>query len=246
MYTAIDSTTSMDTTRVDEINMSDPLPVVSGIKPGTTIAPVTDTKKPTETPANLANSILGTVSSAVTATPAATLSEVAPLATIHNLVGTCEIQSSVTPIDLELVYRSLANSFYCRRRFAAITIRVTDPVCTGLLFTSGKLVITGCKTLIECVLASLKIVRMLQRHIPTVTFLVRNAVVQNVVAHVVIPLKPGQRLNVDRLYETWCCNCTFQKNMFPGLIFRPDKSPVVLLLFYSVYSPRHQPINTTP
>ncbi|KAJ1463979.1 hypothetical protein T484DRAFT_1871788 [Baffinella frigidus] len=67
---------------------------------------------------------------------------------------------------------------------------------------------------------------MLERHIPTVTFLVRNAVVQNVVAHVVIPLKPGQRLNVDRLYDTWCCNCTFQKNMFPGLIFRPDKSPV--------------------
>jgi transcription initiation factor TFIID TATA-box-binding protein len=167
--------------------------------------------------------------------------ETAPIATIHNLVGTCEIQSSITPIDLERVYRSLANSFYCRRRFAAITIRVTEPVCTGLLFTSGKLVITGCKTLIECVLASLKIVRMLERHIPTVTFLVRNAVVQNVVAHVVIPLKPGQRLNVDRLYDTWCCNCTFQKNMFPGLIFRPDKSPVVLLLFYSV-----TPLNPTP
>jgi transcription initiation factor TFIID TATA-box-binding protein len=163
-------------------------------------------------------------------------SETAPIATIHNLVGTCEIQSSITPIDLERVYRSLGNSFYCRQRFAAITIRVTEPVCTGLLFTSGKLVITGCKTLIECVLASLKIVRMLQRHIPTVTFLVRNAVVQNVVAHVVIPLQPGQRLNVDRLYDTWCCNCTFQKNMFPGLIFRPDKSPVVLLLFYSVRS----------
>jgi TATA-box binding protein (TBP) (component of TFIID and TFIIIB) len=161
-------------------------------------------------------------------------SETAPVATIHNLVGTCEIQSSITPIDLDRVYRSLANSFYCRRRFAAITIRVTEPVCTGLLFTSGKLVITGCKTLIECVLASLKIVRMLQRHIPSVTFLVRNAVVQNVVAHVVIPLQPGQRLNVDKLYDTWCCNCTFQKNMFPGLIFRPDKSPVVLLLFYSV------------
>jgi TATA-box binding protein (TBP) (component of TFIID and TFIIIB) len=142
--------------------------------------------------------------------------DTAPVATIHNLVGTCEIQSSITPIDLERVYRSLANSFYCRRRFAAITIRVTEPVCTGLLFTSGKLVITGCKTLVECVLASLKIVRMLERHIPTVTFLVRNAVVQNVVAHVVIPLQPGQRLNVDRLYDTWCCNCTFQKNMFPG------------------------------
>ncbi|KAJ1468624.1 transcription factor TFIID-domain-containing protein [Baffinella frigidus] len=137
------------------------------------------------------------------------------------------------PIDLEYVYKCLPNSFYDRKRFAAITIRVTEPVCTGLLFTSGKLVITGCKTLIECVLASLKIVRMLQRHISSVSFLVRNAVVQNVVAHVVLPLLPGQRLNVDRLYEIHACNCTFQKHMFPGLIYRPYSSPVVLLCFYS-------------
>ncbi|KAJ1467007.1 hypothetical protein T484DRAFT_1646267, partial [Baffinella frigidus] len=40
-------------------------------------------------------------------------------------------------------------------------------------------------------------------------------------------------LNVDRLYADRACNCTFQKNMFPGLIFRPDASSVVLLCFYS-------------
>jgi TATA-box binding protein (TBP) (component of TFIID and TFIIIB) len=137
--------------------------------------------------------------------------DTAPLTTIHNLVGTCEIAASTVPIDLEYVYRCLPNSFYDRKRFAAITIRVTEPVCTGLLFTSGKLVITGCKTLVECVLASLKIVRMLERHIPTVTFMVRNAVVQNVVAHVVLPMLPGQKLNVDRLYADMACNCTFQK-----------------------------------
>jgi hypothetical protein len=66
-----------------------------------------------------------------------------PLTTIHNLVGTCEFFSSVQPIDLEYVYHCLPNSYYNRQRFAAITIRVTEPVCTGLLFTSGKLVVTG-------------------------------------------------------------------------------------------------------
>ena len=156
-----------------------------------------------------------------------------PLTKIHNLVGTCEIASSVVPIDLEHVARCLPNSFYDRKRFAAITIRVTSPVCTALLFTSGKLVVTGSKSLMECVLASLKITRMLERHIPTVTFLVRNAVVQNVVAHVVIPLKPGQKLNLARMYEDHGCNSTYAKQMFPGLIYRPNKSPVVLLCFYS-------------
>jgi transcription initiation factor TFIID TATA-box-binding protein len=166
--------------------------------------------------------------------PAAnTLNMVAPLTTIHNLVGTCEILSSIMPIDLEHVSRCLPNSFYDRKRFAAITIRVTNPVCTALLFTSGKLVVTGSKCLIECMLAALKITRMLERHIPTVTFLVRNAVVQNVVAHVVIPLKPGQKLNLARMYEDHGCNSTYAKQMFPGLIYRPNKSPVVLLCFYS-------------
>jgi Transcription factor TFIID (or TATA-binding protein, TBP) len=131
-----------------------------------------------------------------------------PMATIHNLVGTCCISSSVMPIDLEYVYRSMPNSFYCRTRFAAVTIRFTDPVCTGLLFTSGKLVVTGCKSLTECILASLKIVRMLERHIPTITFQVRSSVVQNVVAHVVIPMGPGAKLNIDRLYLDRACNCT--------------------------------------
>ena len=28
-------------------------------------------------------------------------------------------------------------------------------------------------------------------------------------------------------------HCTYQKNMFPGLIFRPHASPVVLLCFFS-------------
>jgi len=156
-----------------------------------------------------------------------------PLTTIHNLVGTCEIFSSVQPIDLDYVYHCLPNSYYNRQRFAAITIRVTSPVCTGLLFTSGKLVVTGSKSLIECNLAALKIVRSLERHIPHVSFTVRNAVIQNVVAHVVLPLKPGQKLNVDRLYGEHACNCTFQRNLFPGLIYRPDKSPVVLLCFSS-------------
>lgn len=155
-----------------------------------------------------------------------------PPATIHNLVGTCEVISSTTPIDLEHVYQSLPNSFYDRRRFAAITIRCSEPMATALLFTSGKLVVTGCRTLTECVMASLKIVRMLERYMPGVSFRVHKAVVQNVVAHVVLPLGPQQRLNVDRIYEDHGCNCTFQKNMFPGLIFRPTNG-IVLLCFYS-------------
>jgi TATA-box binding protein (TBP) (component of TFIID and TFIIIB) len=69
--------------------------------------------------------------------PLDSIQDEAPLTTIHNLVGTCEILSSTMPIDLEHVSRCLPNSFYDRKRFAAITIRVTSPTCTALLFTSN-------------------------------------------------------------------------------------------------------------
>ena len=56
---------------------------------------------------------------------------------------------------------------------------------------------------------------------------------QNIVAHAEIPMKQGQRLNIQRMYETMPMECTYQRNMFPGLIYRSKSIPVVLLCFYS-------------
>lgn len=50
-------------------------------------------------------------------------------------------------------------SLHRTRRFAAITVRIDKPKCTALLFTSGKLVVTGVKSWYECLLASLTIAR---------------------------------------------------------------------------------------
>ena len=35
------------------------------------------------------------------------------------------------------------------------------------------------------------------------------------------------------MYARLGLNCTYQRRMFPGLIYRPEASPVVLLCFYS-------------
>jgi transcription initiation factor TFIID TATA-box-binding protein len=156
-----------------------------------------------------------------------------PQSIIHNIVGTAEIHCSVKPIDLQYIFSTLPNSFYDRKRFAAITIRIMNPMCTALLFTSGKLVITGTKTYYECILAALRVTRMLQYYCEGISFMVTNTKIQNVVAHVAVPLKDRQRLNIDRIYKDLCTHCTYQKNMFPGLIFRPDNCPVVLLCFFS-------------
>ena len=83
-----------------------------------------------------------------------------PEAQIHNLVGTALISSLVLPLNLHMIARLLPNVVYDRQKFAAITIRLHSPMCTSLLFTSGKMVLTGCKNFTACVLASHHIVNI--------------------------------------------------------------------------------------
>ena len=54
----------------------------------------------------------------------------APVAQIHNLVGTSMIESSVWPLRLDIIARLLPSFQYDRQKFSAITIRLSQPYCT--------------------------------------------------------------------------------------------------------------------
>lgn len=123
-----------------------------------------------------------------------------PTPTIHNIVSTSKIvcippannttthrpllpilpendETKTTPqpsyIDLDRIHKVVQCSHYNRKKFAAITIRIDDPTVTALLFTSGRLVITGSKSWYECMLASLVIVRILREVQPECHFYVQ-------------------------------------------------------------------------
>lgn len=162
-----------------------------------------------------------------------TVSGDTPVTLVHNIVSTTQIMTDGPDIDLNVVGGLLACSHYDRSRFAAITIRVGNPNCTALLFTSGKLVVTGGVSWYECVEAAKQVTRMLQGCVLTQKFWFVSCEIQNIVAKTCIDLKPGQRLDIELMYKRLNNLCTFQKNMFPGLIFRPLRSPVVLLCFQS-------------
>lgn len=61
-----------------------------------------------------------------------------PAVVIHNIVSTSVIHGNNMPINLHDLSILLPCSTYDKRRFAAITIRIDNPRCTALLFTSGK------------------------------------------------------------------------------------------------------------
>lgn len=156
-----------------------------------------------------------------------------PKVQIHNIVSTSQICTDGPHIDLEYISRILPFTFYDRTRFAAITIRINNPNCTALLFTSGKLVITGGTSWYECVLTAQHVTNIVQLIIPTQKFWVTCCTIQNIVAKAALSIEDGKYLDITGMYKEMNSLCTFQKTMFPGLIFRPVDSPVVLLCFTS-------------
>lgn len=154
-----------------------------------------------------------------------------PLPIIHNVVATIQIKCK--PIDILQLSKLLPYSTYDKSKFAAITIRLADPVCTCLLFTSGKLVVTGASSWDEGLLTAYCVRDILKKVYTHDTFQISSYDVQNIVAHVDIPLNQGQRLDLDKFYHENSKEITYQKNMFPGLIFRALDESVVLLCFNS-------------
>lgn len=85
----------------------------------------------------------------------------------------------------------------------------------------------------ECLLASLCVAKVIGNLFEQSTYCIVDCDVQNIVAHAEIPLRDGHILNIQQMYESMPMECTYQKNMFPGLIYRSKDVPVVLLCFYS-------------
>jgi transcription initiation factor TFIID TATA-box-binding protein len=154
-----------------------------------------------------------------------------PVPQCHNIVSTSQIVTSQPSINLQRLADLFPFTTYDRKRFAAITIRLANPHCTCLLFGSGKLVITGSTSFSACIVASHEITRILRSASPRDTFEVSSCQIQNLVAHV--SLRRGTTIDLDRLYERFNEQSTYQRSIFPGLVLRPPRSPIVLLIFTS-------------
>jgi transcription initiation factor TFIID TATA-box-binding protein len=154
-----------------------------------------------------------------------------PQPKVHNVVATIQIECE--PINIHKISQLLPYSTYDKSKFAAITIRLADPVCTCLLFTSGKLVVTGASSWDEGLLTAYCIRDILRHHCKGQSFRIISYDVQNIVAHVDIPLEIGQTLDLERIYSENAKEVTYQRNMFPGLIFRALDNSIVLLCFTS-------------
>jgi transcription initiation factor TFIID TATA-box-binding protein len=151
---------------------------------------------------------------------------------IHNIVATAQIQISA-PLQLDRLKQIFRFSSFNRRKFAAVTLRLVNPNCTILLFTSGKLVITGSKSSSEALLSAYYVRNLLRRACVGQQFAVTAFNIQNVVSRCELQVKEDEILDIEALYERFHVYCTYQSHIFPGLIFRYPGLRVVALVFFS-------------
>ena len=69
--------------------------------------------------------------------------------------------------------------------------------------------------------APLFLARLLSKVLPGERFWLQGCSIQNMVGHVELPLVTGARLDLQAMYSQLALNCTYQRKMFPGLIYRP-------------------------
>jgi transcription initiation factor TFIID TATA-box-binding protein len=120
-------------------------------------------------------------------------------------------------LNLEFVAKNLNDVKYDKKRFSAAIKRIKDPKCTILIFNNGKLIITGCKTEGQCIIASQKISKLIQRlgyHVNIAEKSVKNMVGS---------IDYGSKINLTSLAKNIGNNASFEPELFPGLIFTSQK-----------------------
>jgi len=151
------------------------------------------------------------------------MNEITP--NIQNVV--CTVNLGVQ-LDLKRIALKARNAEYNPRRFAAVIMRIRDPKTTALIFSSGKMVITGAKSEEAARTSCRKYTRIIQRlGYGYAKFL--EFKIQNIVASCDIHFP----VRLESLAHAHNQFCSYEPELFPGLIYRMITPKVVLLVFVS-------------
>jgi len=142
---------------------------------------------------------------------------------IQNVVATV-IAEIKEKIDLNIIATKYPDVEYNPERFPGLVMRVIKPKATGLIFSTGKMVITGMKSHTEAPAVVNQIIARVNKckiDIKNPIITIQNFVVSG-------DIKCGIDLNKATIVMD---NVMYEPEVFPGLIYRMKKPKSVLLLF---------------
>ena len=148
-----------------------------------------------------------------------------PKPELQNIVSTANLSIK---LDLRKIALNCRNAEYNPKRFAAVIIRIREPKTTALIFSSGKMVITGAKSEDQSQVAAKKYAKMIKKvGYPAIKF--QDFKVQNIVGSCDIRFP----ISLDSLNAEHANFSTYEPEIFPGLIYRMKSPKIVLLIFAS-------------
>lgn len=142
---------------------------------------------------------------------------------IENVVATVTVEIT-EKIDLILIARKLADVEYNPERFPGLVMRIQKPRATFLIFSTGKMVVTGLRKASQAENAVSQAVKNIQKTGVKVSN--PEITIQNIVAsgdlHTNIDLNMAAIVMEYAMYEP---------EVFPGLIYRLRDPKTVFLIF---------------
>lgn len=143
---------------------------------------------------------------------------------LQNIVSTVNLGCK---LDLKKIALHARNAEYNPKRFAAVIMRIREPRTTALIFSSGKMVCTGAKSEEQSRLAARKYARVIQKLGFPAKFV--DFKIQNIVGSCDVKFP----IRLEGLVLAHAQFCSYEPELFPGLIFRMVKPRIVLLIFVS-------------
>lgn len=144
---------------------------------------------------------------------------------IQNIASTANLG---VRLDLKKIALKCRNTEFNPRRFGAVIMRLREPRATALIFASGKICVTGVKSTHNATLACKKFHYIVER----VGFKPKEYMdfkVQNIVGTADL----GFPIRLEGLLYAHSVFCSYEPELFPGLIYRLVNPRVVFLIFVS-------------
>jgi len=141
---------------------------------------------------------------------------------VVNIVVSTSLEHDV---PLEKMAATLSNTEYNPEQFPGLVLRIKEPKTSALIFSSGKVVCTGARSMDKVHESIQKIIKSLEKigiHIkikPVIN-------IQNIVASGAV----GMDLNLNNLAMK-LDNIEYEPEQFPGLVYKLDAAKATFLLF---------------
>jgi transcription initiation factor TFIID TATA-box-binding protein len=128
-------------------------------------------------------------------------------------------------IPLEKMASTLSNTEYNPEQFPGLVIRIKEPKTSALIFSSGKVVCTGARSMDKVEEAIKKIIKILEK-IKVKIKIKPEIKIQNIVASGSV----GMDLNLNNLAMK-LDNTEYEPEQFPGLVYKLKEAKATFLLF---------------